>query len=438
MMRGILIWIGEADAANVTGRTASIVKETETVQKGYFTELLCVRAGKCDRADAEKAENLADALQAFCGPGCAVIPELWELPEHFSVQAQCDALLRYLEEAGEGVLVFYGNLPGRLLGTLAAARRKKACIVNVERVEGRQETDGCVFCAERKVCSGHLGCQVGFVPEETVIVLAPEGEERPPSGAGAVAEEQPRPPSGAGAVAKEHPQPRCGEGAEPLQLSGAGQESAERKEPRCVEGAEPLPCGEWQESADRHEQPSGAGDSPASHAKSAGAVRRLSGMETNAVRIREWKLRGDEDLDGAIRTIERIRKESGAKLQSAQVVFVGGRGLRSAENFRRLCVLAEKMGAACGCTRPAAMAGWTDFSRVVGISGSSLRAKVCVTFGVSGSAAFLCGTEQVGRLVAVNNDKNAPIFLSADTGILGDCMSIMEALEKGEEEGWHI
>ena len=378
MMRGILIWSGEADAAKVTGRAASFVKETETVRQGYFTELLCVRAGKYDRAEAEKAGNLADVLQAFCGPGCAVIPELWEIPEHFGVQAQCDALLRYLEEAGEGVLVFYGNLPGRLLGTLAAARRKKACIVNVEHVEGRQEADGCVFRAERKVCSGHLGCQVGFVPKETVIVLAPEGEE------------QPLPPSGAGAGAKEQP------------------------------------------------LPSGAGDSPASHAKSAGAVPQMPGMGPDAVRIREWKPCGDEDPDGAIRTIEHTRKESGAELQSAQVVFVGGRGLRSAENFRRLCALAEKMGAACGCTRPVAMAGWTDFSRVVGISGSSLHAKVCVTFGVSGSAAFLCGTEQVGRLVAVSNDKNAPIFLSADTGILGDCMSIVEALEKGEEEGWHI
>lgn len=368
MMRGILIWSGEADAAKVTGRAASFVKETETVRQGYFTELLCVRAGKYDRAEAEKAGNLADVLQAFCRPGCAVIPELWEIPEHFGVQAQCDALLRYLEEAGEGVLVFYGNLPGRLLGTLAAARQKKACIVNVEHVEGRQETDGCVFCAERKVCSGHLGCQVGFVPKETVIVLAPEGEE------------QPLPRSGAGAGAKEQPLPPCG----------------------------------------------------------AGAVPQMPGMGPDAVRIREWKPCGDEDPDGAIRTIEHTRKESGAELQSAQVVFVGGRGLRSAENFRRLCALAEKMGAACGCTRPVAMAGWTDFSRVVGISGSSLHAKVCVTFGVSGSAAFLCGTEQVGRLVAVSNDKNAPIFLSADTGIQGDCMSIVEALEKGEEEGWHI
>ncbi len=415
MMRGILIWSGEADAAKVTGRAASFVKETETVRQGYFTELLCVRAGKYDRAEAEKAGNLADVLQAFCGPGCAVIPELWEITAHFGVQAQCDALLRYLEEAGEGVLVFYGNLPGRLLGTLAAARQKKACIVNAERVRGRQETDGCVFCAERKVCSGHLGCQVGFVPKETVIVLAPEGEEQPlpPSGAGAGPKEQPLPPSGAGEGLKEQPQPPSGEEAEPS-LSDAGQESAERKE-----------------------QPSGAGDSPASHAKSAGAVPQMPGMGPDAVRIREWKPCGDEDPDGAIRTIEHTRKESGAELQSAQVVFVGGRGLRSAENFRRLCALAEKMGAACGCTRPVAMAGWTDFSRVVGISGSSLHAKVCVTFGVSGSAAFLCGTEQVGRLVAVSKDKNAPIFLSADTGILGDCVSIVEALEKGEEEGWH-
>ena len=61
MMRGILIWSGEADAAKVTGRAASFVKETETVRQGYFTELLCVRAGKYDRAEAEKVLSLLTA-----------------------------------------------------------------------------------------------------------------------------------------------------------------------------------------------------------------------------------------------------------------------------------------------------------------------------------------------------------------------------------------
>lgn len=134
-----------------------------------------------------------------------------------------------------------------------------------------------------------------------------------------------------------------------------------------------------------------------------------------------------------IRFLSRTAKEQGPDLSREKLVFIGGKGLGSMKNFKRLEALAKKCGAALGCTRPVAMAGWADFSKVVGISGSSLTADLCVTFGVSGSAAFSCGVEHVKKLVAINTDKNAPIFLNAQKGILGDCCKILDNWESGEE-----
>jgi len=116
-------------------------------------------------------------------------------------------------------------------------------------------------------------------------------------------------------------------------------------------------------------------------------------------------------------------------LSKAKVVFLGGKGLGSKENFERMEALAKKLGASSGCTRAAAMAGWASYDQVVGISGWKLQADVCIAFGVSGAGPLLQGLEGVGRLIAINNDKKAPIFRHADYGVVEDCMKILEAME---------
>ncbi len=125
---------------------------------------------------------------------------------------------------------------------------------------------------------------------------------------------------------------------------------------------------------------------------------------------------------------ETPKPDAGA-LIGAEVVFIGGKGLKTKANFLRLEALAQKFGAACGCTRPVASGGWTDYSKVVGISGGSLKARLCITFGVSGAAPFLYGVENVRHLVAVNKDERAPVFTRADEGIVEDCIKIIDALE---------
>lgn len=134
-----------------------------------------------------------------------------------------------------------------------------------------------------------------------------------------------------------------------------------------------------------------------------------------------------------IKIIEESPKKNDADISEAALVFIGGRGLGSKAHFEIMAKTAKKFGAAVGCTRAAAMSGWCDYDKVVGVSGKSLSAKLCVLFGISGAAPFLSGIENAERVIAVNKDEKAPVFLSADDGIIGDCMAVLEAMGKEEE-----
>lgn len=137
-----------------------------------------------------------------------------------------------------------------------------------------------------------------------------------------------------------------------------------------------------------------------------------------------------EEKEEQGRILKKIPKPAADDISKAKLVFIGGRGLKKKENYVRLKELAKKCGAFCGCTRPVALSGWEDYSNVVGISGNSLTATVCVTFGVSGSAPFLYGMENVGRLIAINTDPDAPVFAAAQDGMIEDCIQMMEEMEK--------
>ena len=127
--------------------------------------------------------------------------------------------------------------------------------------------------------------------------------------------------------------------------------------------------------------------------------------------------------------MEVIPLEIPQDLSRAELVLLGGKGLGSKENFQRLEALAEKLGAACACTRPVALSGWTDFGKVTGVSGWQLNAKVCIAFGVSGAAPLLYGLEPVKHIIAINNDKTAAIFRYAQEGIVADCVEILSEME---------
>lgn len=116
-------------------------------------------------------------------------------------------------------------------------------------------------------------------------------------------------------------------------------------------------------------------------------------------------------------------------LESAPLIFAAGRGLGSAAACERFRSLAARYGAPLGFSRPTALNGWGKTGDIIGQSGIRTQAAACVALGVSGAAAFMAGIENVEYLIAVNTDKDAPVFRYADAGIIAAAEEFMNALE---------
>jgi len=139
-------------------------------------------------------------------------------------------------------------------------------------------------------------------------------------------------------------------------------------------------------------------------------------------------------LESNIEVLEIRKKAKEVSIEDAEVIIVAGRAIKKQEDMDMIYKLADSIGAQVAGTRSLIETGWIDPKRQIGLSGRTVKPELIITCGVSGAIQFVAGMNNSAFIVAINSDKNAPIFKHAHVGIVGDIYEVLPQLNAKIQE----
>ena len=158
----------------------------------------------------------------------------------------------------------------------------------------------------------------------------------------------------------------------------------------------------------------------------------LSETENRAVIVNQ-EVTVDSSMSKTV--IKDVQKQTGKLvLTDADIVVSGGRGMKSADNWAPLVELASQLGGATACSRPVSDEGWRPHEEHTGQTGKIIAPNLYIAVGISGATQHLAGISSSRYIVAINSDKDAPIFEAAQYGIIGDAFKVLPKLVDAVKE----
>jgi len=134
----------------------------------------------------------------------------------------------------------------------------------------------------------------------------------------------------------------------------------------------------------------------------------------------------DDQIKTEVKDVQKTTNQ--LLLTDAEIVVSGGRGMKAPENWQPIEDLAEVLGGATACSRPVSDEGWRPHEEHTGQTGKIIAPNLYVAVGISGAIQHIAGVSDAKCIVAINNDKDAPVFEVADYGIVGDAFDVMPKL----------